>query len=483
MNQPLFLNNPTGKSTDTFPKNHQKPGICELAEPGYDTFHTDYPKARDFLMNFKNMVANMIKHPHLLINRNFTLLFSGKVISLLWDQIYTFALSCYILDLTHSSAQQSIFLVINCAISAIISPFGGNIADRYSRKRIMVLMDVIRGIVVLIMALLFWQNLIQIWMLYISAIILSFCGAVFSPTASAIIPNIVEEEQLVKATSLDQIIWGLAAMVGLLLGGVLFQWIGIFLIFLLTAASYFTSGTLEACLKITEFVPTRSGNVRYFKEGFRKTMKELQEGFRYVKSNKLIFSLMKMNAMFHLTVFPIIMVFFPYIYRVLLQSTSSFQLSIAQSAGWVGVIIGSLIAPAYLTRYKIKTSIFWGLLIYSLSTFILVPVFLPQIHGYFSNWGITLSFSTIGIIIGLAVAFFDIPITVIYQKYTANEYRGRFWGLNGSLLTMTMAIGYFIGGILAEKVWMGYLFLGITAITTALNLWVNNVKEIREMNE
>lgn len=434
-------------------------------------------------MNFKNMVANMIKHPHLLINRNFTLLFSGKVISLLWDQIYTFALSCFILDLTHSSAQQAIFLVINCSISAIISPFGGNIADRYSRKRIMVLMDAIRGIVVLIMALLFWQNLIQIWMLYISAIILSFCGAVFSPTASAIIPNIVEEEQLVKATSLDQIIWGLAAMAGLLLGGVLYQGIGLFLIFLLTAASYFTSGTLEACLKITHFVPSGTSSIRYFTEGFQKTIKELLEGFQYVKNNKLIFSLMKMNAMFHLTVFPIIMVFFPYIYRVLLQSTTTFQLSIAQSAGWFGVIIGSLITPAYLNRCKIKNSIFRGLLIYSLCTFILIPVFVPQVQGFFSNWGLTLLFSGTGIIIGLAVAFFDIPITVLYQKYTSDEYRGRFWGLNSSLLTMTMAIGYFIGGILAEKVWMGYLFLGISAITIGLNFWVNNVKEVRELNE
>ena len=131
------------------------------------------------------------------------MLFSGKIISQLWDQIYAFALSWYILDLTKSSLQMAVFLMLNNIILALIAPFGGIIADHLNRKNIMVWMDIIRGITVLIMAFLLYHHLLQIWMLYISAIILSFCGAIFLPTASAIIPNIVKEVQLTQAQSSD----------------------------------------------------------------------------------------------------------------------------------------------------------------------------------------------------------------------------------------------------------------------------------------
>jgi MFS family permease len=410
------------------------------------------------------------------------LLFSGKTISLLWDQIYTFALSWYILDITHSSFQMSLFFVINCAISALISPFGGIIADRFNRKGVLVWMDVIRGIIVLITALLLSQHLIQIWMLYVSAVILAFCGAIFSPTASAIIPNIVEERQLVQATSLDQSLWSFCSMVGLLASGFLYGWIGINAIFLLNAASYFVSGMLEACLNLPRKTPNNLPDPLSFNPEIRKAFRELKEGYQYVKNNKLVYDLVQLNALFHLVVFPLIMVFFPYIFNVLLNATT-IQLSITQSAGWLGVILGALMVSMFLKHITLRKKLFWGLLSYSACTLIIFPVFLPQIGQYFNNWAITIIFSTMGIVIGVAVTFFDIPINVIYQKYTSDEYRGRFWGFQGALLTLAMAVGYFLGGILAQRVWMGFLFLGIAMITLAINLWVINLKEVKELNE
>jgi MFS family permease len=95
-------------------------------------------------------------------NPNFLFLFSGKVISQLGDQIYAFALSWFILDITKSSLAMSIFLVINCFIGAVVSPFGGIIADRFSRKKILVWMDAIRGIIVVLSTLLLYLQLMQI---------------------------------------------------------------------------------------------------------------------------------------------------------------------------------------------------------------------------------------------------------------------------------------------------------------------------------
>jgi MFS family permease len=433
-------------------------------------------------MNLANTNTIVEKPPSVFKNLNFNLLFTGKTISILWDQIYTFALSWYILDLTKSSFEMSLFFVINCAISALISPFGGIIADRVNRKGILVWMDIIRGFVVIVAALLLAANMIQIWMLYLSAVILAFCGAIFTPTASAIIPNIVEERQLVQASSLDQSLWSFCSMIGLFVSGFLYHWIGIFAIFMLYAIAYFISGILEACLNLPRKIQNHLTSHPGIFQALGREFNELAEGYRYVINNKLVFYLVMLNALFHLVVFPMIMVFFPYIFNVLLMA-SSVQLSITQSAGWLGVILGAMLVSVFLKRIQLRKALFWGLLTYSICTFIMFPIFSPQIQQYFSNWGITVLFSALGIIIGIAVTFFDIPINVIYQKYTADEYRGRFWGFQGSVMTMAMAVGYFLGGILAQRVWMGFLFLGIALMTLAINLWVTHLREVKELKE
>ena len=193
----------------------------------------------------------LLKPRSVFTNRNFLLLFSGKLISQLWDYIYAFALSWYILDLTKSSLQMAAFLVISTLVVAVSAPLGGIVADRYNRKGIMVWMDVLRGIVVIAAAFLLSQHMLQIWMLYLSAIILGFCGAMFSPAAGAIIPNIVEENQLTQALSANQFTASFCTMTGMVISGLLYNLIGISIIFVLNAASYFISGVLEACVRIS----------------------------------------------------------------------------------------------------------------------------------------------------------------------------------------------------------------------------------------
>jgi MFS transporter, DHA3 family, macrolide efflux protein len=201
-------------------------------------------------MNVETVDSIQLKPPSIFLNRNFLMLFYGKIISQLGDQIYAFALSWYILDLTKSSFQMAIFLVINTIAVAAISPFGGIIADRLNRRAIMVWMDIISGLIVLVAALLLYQNSLQIWMLYMSALILGFCGAIFMPAASAIIPNIVMEDQLTEASSANQFTTSFCTMVGMLISGILYTWIGIFAIFMFNALSFFISGVMEARVEI-----------------------------------------------------------------------------------------------------------------------------------------------------------------------------------------------------------------------------------------
>jgi MFS family permease len=424
----------------------------------------------------------LVKPPSVFLNRNYLLLFSGKIISQLWDQIYAFALSWYILDITKSSFQMAVFLVINTIVVAIIAPFGGIIADRLNRKSIMVWMDVIRGIVVVVAALLLYQHLLQIWMLYVSAIVLGFCGAVFSPAASAIIPNIVEKDQLTQASSADQLIGSFCMIVGMLISGILYNLIGIAMIFILNALSYFISGVLEYCVDIPLKKSNNSNEKSLIYQEFTRAIRELKEGYQYVRTNKVVYYLLLMNSMFNLICLPIVMVYTPYIFNVILKATP-FQLALPQGAIWMGTLVGSFLVPLFLHRYKLKDAIFWGLLVSSIGISLETLILYPQIRSHFNNWDISIFLTIPKIIGGVSLTYFIIPINVIFQKFTSDEYRGRFWGLATSLMTLAISIGYFISGFLAQKVWLGVLFYGTAIVLFIMNLWVINLKAIKDLNE
>ena len=429
------------------------------------------------------MNVSLTKKPtSVLRNRDFLLLFSGKIISQLGDQIYAFALSWYILDLTKSSLQMAVFLVVDTLVVALVSPFGGIVADRLNRKRILVRMDVMRGLVVLLAAFLLYSHNLQIWMIYVSAIFLGFCGSLFSPAAGAIIPNIVEDSQLTQAVSLNNFTGSFCAATGLLVSGMLYNLIGVFAIFIINALSYFISGVLEAGVHLPDMARAARTSTSSFAHSMRKTLGELKDGLKYVVKNRLILNLTIFNAIFNLVVFPAVIVLFPYTFNVILKA-EPFQLALSQSSGWIAILISNLLAPLFLKRIKFRTAIFFALTTYCACTLLIAPAVLPQLRPFLSNWTITAWFCAAGLVLGLAMPFIFIPINVLFQRHTLDQYRGRFWGMQSSLTTAMMPLGYFIAGFLAQRVAMTLLFAGVAVVMFSVGLWISNVKEVKNLKE
>jgi DHA3 family macrolide efflux protein-like MFS transporter len=423
----------------------------------------------------------VVKQANVFFNRNFMLLFYGKIISQLGDQIYAFALSWYILDLTKSSLQMSLFLVAEMLMFVVVSPFGGIIADRLNRKGIMIWMDAIRGVTVLLAAFLLYHHLLAIWMLYICGMILGFCGAVFSPAASAIIPNIVEEDQLTQATSMDQFTGSFCIVTGMVISGVLYHGIGVIAIFVLNAVSYLVSGVMEAWVAIPWKKPGSATEKSSLQRELGKVVRELDEGYRYVKENKLVFNLMLMYSLLFFISVPAGSVYLPYFFNVILKATP-LQLALSQGCSWIGLILGSILVPLISKRYQLRKNIFWGLLVYSLFIFLLSVLVFPQ-QERLDHWTITMIFMALGTVMGIAITFFNIPAMTVFQKYTADEYRGRFWGLQTAVTSFALPVGYLMGGFLAQKVWMGYLFFATAIGVFLLNLWVVNLRELKELQD
>ena len=156
--------------------------------------------------------------PPLTRNRNFILLFSGKVVSLLGDQIYLIALAWYILNETHSPIASGLLFMMGALPPVLIGPFTGVLADWFERRTILVAMDTVRGILVAVLALLLWTRAMPSWLLFAGTFLLGTFGSVFNPASSALVPNIVAESQYGRAAAVDQFVWSLCSLVGFTAG-------------------------------------------------------------------------------------------------------------------------------------------------------------------------------------------------------------------------------------------------------------------------
>ena len=175
-------------------------------------------------------------------NPAFTRLFAAQLISFAGDWFATVALLGLALQLTGSPAVASLLLVVQTGAFAVASPIAGVLADRYDRRRLMVIADVARVPVAL--AFLLARDPDTLWIAFAAAALLSLGAAVFEPTSSASLPNLVEESDLAEANVLIGSAWGTMLAVGAALGGLVAATLGRDVAFAVNAASFGASALL-----------------------------------------------------------------------------------------------------------------------------------------------------------------------------------------------------------------------------------------------
>ncbi|HEY8921816.1 MAG TPA: MFS transporter, partial [Candidatus Limnocylindria bacterium] len=175
-------------------------------------------------------------------NPAFTRLFAAQLISFAGDWFATVALLGLALQLTGSPAVASLLLVVQTGAFALASPIAGVLADRYDRRRLMVIADVARVPVAL--AFLLARDPDTLWIAFAAVALLSLGAAIFEPTSSASLPNLVEEGELAEANVLIGSAWGTMLAVGAALGGLVAATLGRDVAFAVNAASFGASALL-----------------------------------------------------------------------------------------------------------------------------------------------------------------------------------------------------------------------------------------------
>jgi DHA3 family macrolide efflux protein-like MFS transporter len=413
-------------------------------------------------------------------NRNFRAYFSARIVSQLGDQLYVFAISWYVLDLTKSGLLMAALLAVNALAVMAVAPFGGLIADRVSRKWVMVGTDIIQGVVLLALLLLHQERMLSIEALYAATALLGLCSAVFSPAANAIVPGIVAPERVPDAVAAGQAAANLCTIAGMILGGALYRLIGIAGILVLNAASNLAAAAIEARIRVAP-TPVRSVSDATVHDiqaagALERFAGDLRDGLRQVRSDKTVFTFLMVNTVFTFAALPIAMVYIPYLFNVVLGG-APLQSAFPQAATWAGIIAGSFAAAGLLRRRKPETLIAGGLAALAFQTILVAGLLgVRQLLG--PSW--MSAACTLGnAIAGAAASFFVVPVYAVFHSRCRDEFRGRFWGLESALRTAAMCAGYFVAGLLAQRLPLTVVFAGTGTLMLCLSAWIFRLRPVR----
>jgi MFS family permease len=184
-------------------------------------------------------------------NRNFRLLYFGQAISQLGDWFNAVAVYALLLDLTGSATAVAWMMITQYLPVAIVGPMAGVVVDRVDRRRVMIVADIVRG--VLIVGLLLVRRSDQVWIAYVVMALVIAASAFFEPARTATIPNVTSAGELMAANALSAATWSAMLAIGASVGGLVTAAFGRDVAFVINAASFFCSAI---CLANTRYDST-----------------------------------------------------------------------------------------------------------------------------------------------------------------------------------------------------------------------------------
>ena len=378
-------------------------------------------------------------------NRNFQLLFTGNLVSQIGQAFFSFAMGWYILTLTSSPFQAGVFIAVNGLIQTVLVPFLSVYADRWHKGRILFATDLARGLSILLSGWLIFQisdpSLI-ILVLYGNAIIMAISHAFFSPAAMAIVPEIVGDENLREAMSLNSFVNSIQQLVGVLLAGVFYALIGIFGIFIYTGISFILSAISELFIQLNHQKSQE-------KSTFAAYQKDLKFGLKYLLKTTGLKEMLMLIVLLNFSIAPIFTNVYPYVFNLVLARTP-LELSLVSVALSVGMIVGGISVGSLSQGFTIKQAMKGGVF----ATFIILlghHTWLVMGSESFLEYRIFYPvFLGIAFIFGLANMWVNIPFNTGLTKAIDPAVRGRVMGLVSTVAQGLIPLSVVLGGFLLE---------------------------------
>lgn len=411
----------------------------------------------------KQQAETTIRARDLLRLRDFRYLWLGQIVSNFGDALTHLTLVLYINRFTGGNTQAIAWLLIALAIpTATIGLVAGVFVDRWDRKRVMVVSDILRG--VLTLGLVIAVTTSQLWLIYLVAFCHASVGAFFAPARSAVIPQIVPKEGLLAANSLSQMSAVFFRVLGVSAAGFLVGTLDAFnLAFVIDAATFFLSAMFISRVVLPEQIGAETesslSSVQAGSPTVNAVLSELKDGVSLVARSRILIGILVAISVTMLGLGAVNVLLAPFVVNDMgLPETWFGALEFAQSAA---MILSSIFITALASRFKSTTIISVGLIV------------LGIVFAWFSRANTMWQLFPLMFLIGLAAAPINAGIATTMQTSVSNDILGRVSAALHAVINTMSLVSMFLAGSLAALLGVRNVFLlaGILVVVAGIASW------------
>jgi len=361
----------------------------------------------------------------ILRNRNFVLLWLGQTVSQLGDAFFNLAILVKAFEMSGSTMTVGQIMMLSILPQILMGFLIGPWIDRFNKVKALVLVDVARAFVVVLVPL---ANSIE--MLAILVFVLSGVSTIFNPTLTALMPNVVNADELTEANALSATTQSFVSLLGPAIGGFVILFLGMNLSFYFDCFTYLFSVFCIYLLKVR--------SEQYQNDENKGIIADWLLGLKYIRNNRLVRNLILAFVFFIFTGSAIEILLVSLVKDTL--KLSILWLGVVDSAWALGMFFGGSVAFFIKQKISPMKTMFIGLsgvglmmIFLSLVPNILVAILVMTVMGVLN---------TLAAVASITVLQLSIP----------QELRGRVFAFRSTLIQCAAVMSMAIGGVLADKI-------------------------------
>lgn len=387
-------------------------------------------------------------------HRPFALFWSARVMSSVAFQMMSVAIGWQIYSITHSAFALGLVGLAQFLPMFVLTLVVGHVADRYDRRTIAFVCQMIEGVAALVLCVGAWHGWQSAGLIYAIAMITGAARAFESPSMAALLPNLIPRTQLQHATAWSTSANQTAQILGPAFGGLLYG-IGALSVYGVVACAFLAAGVLVASIRIDEAVRMRAP----------LSFEALFSGIAFIRRKPVILGALSLDL------FAVLLggatALLPVFAHDILH-TGPWGLGILRAAPAAGALAGSIWLAHFPLRQRAGTALFAGVIVFGLATIV---------FGLSTN--IFLSLVSLAALGASDVISVVVRMSLV-QLQTPDEMRGRVGAINSLFIGTSNQLGEFESGMTAGLFGAvpAVLIGGLGTIAVAL-LWMRLFPALR----
>jgi MFS family permease len=388
----------------------------------------------------------------LMRNRGFVNLWAGQLISQLADKVFFVLLIALVVDYQPphflENFSRASVMIANTLPAVFFGSAAGIFVDRWSKKQILWLSNLGRGLMILLIPILPKFLIFLLIVAFLESILTQF----FAPAEQAVIPMLVAHETLMPANALFTTTMMGSLVIGFAIGEPLLTWAhtwgGDYGGEILVGGLYVLAGLILFALPLKE---------PQSKDGLDlHPLNDLKQGLKYLKKNRLLNSALIQLTILYCVFAALSVLAIGLAAEIGLKPT---QFGFLLAAAGVGLILGAGILGQWGDRLHHRPLPLFGFL--SMSLVLMVFSYVDYL------WlGLVLS-----LLLGVGAAFVGVPMQTLIQLQTPPEMRGKVFGVQNNVVNIALSLPLAIAGLLADAIGLRWVLVSMGVIVATVGIW------------